>query len=251
MVLVNPYGRAKKSKTYHFLVLVGVAAVMYLFSLLRKISSVGGLNLHYSLTTENSKSGPRAQCPSLMQGPGVPTFKSRNDLGKIMQDEGFHIGVELGVQHGGYAHGMLSTWPNCSEYHLVDLWAHQENYVDYANVDQERQDQIFEGAMNKLAAFKDKIHVCRNYTTVCVDKFDEEYFDFIYVDARHDFKGVWDDLVAYWPKLKVGGIMAGVSLFLQKPFTILFVSDYQVVFFPIWQHDYVTNDDGPLPRQDW
>jgi hypothetical protein len=62
---------------------------------------------------------------------------------------------------------------------------------------------------------------------------------------------VWDDLVAYWPKLKVGGIMAGVSLFLQKPFTILFVSDYQVVFFPIWQHDYVTNDDGPLPRQDW
>jgi len=44
-----------------------------------------------------------------------------------------------------------------------------------------------------------------------------DYFDFIYVDARHDFKGVTLDLELYWPKLKVGGIIAG--------------------------HDYVTNDE--------
>ena len=117
-------------------------------------------------------------------------------------------------------------WTNCTEYHLVDLWGHQENYEDVANVDQASQEKIYQLAMRDLEEYKDKIHVCRNYTSVCVNNYDDEYFDYIYVDARHDFKGVWEDLVAYWPKLKVGGIMAG--------------------------HDYVTNDDGPLAsKQDW
>eukprot|EP00758_Cryptobia_borreli_P017336 Tbor_TRINITY_DN6182_c4_g1::TRINITY_DN6182_c4_g1_i11::g.22020::m.22020 len=35
------------------------------------------------------------------------------------------------------------------------------------------------------------------------------YFDYIYVDARHDYKGVLDDISQWWPKLKKGGIMAG------------------------------------------
>jgi len=46
-----------------------------------------------------------------------------------------------------------------------------------------------------------------------------QHFDFVYVDARHDYKGVYEDMVAYWPKLKKGGIMAG--------------------------HDYVTQFEGP------
>lgn len=150
-------------------------------------------------------------CPSLMNGPGVPTFKTRGDLPKIMQDEGFTRGIELGVQHGTFSYETLSSWTNCTEYHLVDLWGHQENYLDIANVDEKKQDQIYLGAMEKLSAFRDKIHVCRNFTNICVKKYDDEYFNYIYVDARHDFKGVWEDLVAYWPKLKVGGIMAGVG----------------------------------------
>ena len=61
---------------------------------------------------------------------------------------------------------------------------------------------------------------------MCVEEVADGFFDFIYVDARHDFKGVYEDLVAWWPKLRAGGIMAG--------------------------HDYVTQDDGPAKsKQDW
>jgi len=35
-------------------------------------------------------------CLSLMAGVGVPTFKTRADLGNVMQSEGFTVGVELG-----------------------------------------------------------------------------------------------------------------------------------------------------------
>jgi hypothetical protein len=161
-----------------------------------------------------------------MAGAGVPTFKERNDLGNIMQSENFTVGAELGVQNGFYAAEILTRWPSCTEYNLVDLWGHQENYHDFANVDQETQEAIYNDAMARLQPWKDKIKVCRNYTTTCVTTYDDEYFDFIYVDARHDFKGVSMDLAVYWPKLKVGGIMAG--------------------------HDYVTQDDGPEGGgQDW
>ena len=37
----------------------------------------------------------------------------------------------------------------------------------------------------------------------------DEYFDFVYVDARHDRLGVMDDLHAWWPKIADGGMMCG------------------------------------------
>ena len=58
-------------------------------------------------------------CPFTMNGAGVPTFKRRDDLGDIVQQEGFTMGLELGVQHGYFSNAMLSRWPKCVEYHLL------------------------------------------------------------------------------------------------------------------------------------
>lgn len=40
-----------------------------------------------------------------------------------------------------------------------------------------------------------------------LDRFEPEYFDWIYVDGLHDFHGVRVDFEATWPLLKKGGIM--------------------------------------------
>jgi len=39
--------------------------------------------------------------------------------------------------------------------------------------------------------------------------FPDEYFDFVFVDAAHDRESVLADLRAWWPKIKVGGRLAG------------------------------------------
>merc|ERR1712084_130496 len=36
-----------------------------------------------------------------------------------------------------------------------------------------------------------------------------DYFDFIYLDARHDYCAVKDDIEHYYPKLRPGGILSG------------------------------------------
>jgi hypothetical protein len=42
-----------------------------------------------------------------------------------------------------------------------------------------------------------------------VSLFQDNTIDFVYVDARHDFCGVYEDLSLYYPKLKCDGVMAG------------------------------------------
>ena len=75
----------------------------------------------------------------------------------------------------------MSQWTSCKEYHLVDVWAYQENYEDIANVNQDKQNEIYDSAMKNVAQWKEKIHVCRNYTTHCALLYDDDYFDFIYM----------------------------------------------------------------------
>lgn len=214
----NPYKSAPRR--HHRYALLALTIVIMTFA-------AGHVSHSSSSITLLSKFKTKLGCSSLslptdkttlctMGGPGVPTFKERDDLGTILQSEGFTRGLELGVQHGIYAHTILSKWHNCTEYHLVDLWAVQENYEDVANVNQAQQDKNYESTLGRLKAYKDKLHVCRNYTSTCVHNLEDGYFDFIYVDARHDFKGVWEDLQHYWPKLRTGGILAGHDYIAQE-----------------------------------
>lgn len=136
------------------------------------------------------------------------------------------VQLQSALQKGSFAFHTLSNWPSCMKYVLVDLWQQQSNYADVANVDTTEQERIMRQAITTLARFRDKIEICQNYTTVCTTRYPDNFFDYIYVDARHDYKGVSEDLVAWWPKLKDGGVFAG--------------------------HDYVTNDDGPMQSgQNW
>jgi len=154
----------------------------------------------------------------------VPVFQTRFDIGTILESEGLISGVELGVQLGHYAAEILKRWPSCREYVLVDLWAKQDNYFDGANVDNSIQNEILNTAMQSTSPWKDKIKVCRNYTTACALNFPDNQFDWVYVDARHDRQGVTEDLTTWWPKLRNGGLMCG--------------------------HDFVTQFEGPQQQND-
>jgi hypothetical protein len=156
-------------------------------------------------------------------------FKYRDELGTILEKLRFTVGAELGVQQGFFAETTLKQWKSAKTYVLVDLWAHQANYADSANVNNEIQNKNYDMTKRRMAPFMAngmKVLICRNFTHTCVKNYPDQYFDYIYVDARHDFKGVYMDLVDWWPKLKTNGIFAG--------------------------HDYVTQNEGPQQTgQDW
>ena len=127
--------------------------------------------------TSSSASLFLSKCDAIERG--VPTFKTRDQLGDILNAEGHTIGVELGVQRGHYSNTILSKWSSVSEYHLVDVWAPQENYVDGANKNQQGQDVNYDMTMRNVQPWKEKIRVCRDFTSECVNNYPDNYFDFL------------------------------------------------------------------------
>lgn len=63
----------------------------------------------------------------------------RGALGRIAEEAGFRIGVELGVHRGDFAEVILTTWKSVTHYYLVDVWKRQENYADLSNVSEDLQ----------------------------------------------------------------------------------------------------------------
>eukprot|EP00890_Picochlorum_soloecismus_P006229 jgi/Picsp_1/6607/NSC_03950-R1_conserved hypothetical len=136
-------------------------------------------------------------------------LERRDGIGSLLELNGFTSGAELGVQRGIFAETTLGAWPSCRKYILVDIWRSQENYKDVANVANDEQEKIYQEAMNRLKPFKELIDVKRMTTVEASKTVPDESLDYIYVDARHDYCGAFEDMSAWWPKLKPGGILAG------------------------------------------
>lgn len=122
--------------------------------------------------------------------------------------------VELGTRDGKFTRVILSQWKQCALYVQVDAWMHLENYMDRSNADVDVQGERRREAYRYLRQAMNAGHLrrgvqCANLTSVCARRFADGTFDFIYVDARHDRLGVLEDLQAWWPKLRRGGLMAG------------------------------------------
>jgi len=154
---------------------------------------------------------------------GLRPLKKRDDLLDLVMEHGFTTAIEIGVKGGNFAKHMLKHWKSCEKYHLVDLWAHQENYEDASNGSDKKHEYMYNRSQRRLKPWQNVTEYHRMLSTEAAKKFEKESIDFIYIDARHDYCGVKEDIEHYWPILKPGGIMAG--------------------------HDY--NENSEIPDQDW
>lgn len=118
-------------------------------------------------------------------------------------------GVEVGVQHGEHAAHILQHWPGALT--VVDPWRAYGDYTDIANVSQGEQDDIYRGALVRLLPFSltGRCQVWRLTGREASTLFAPRSLDFVYLDARHDYAAVRQDLIDWTPVMKPGGILAG------------------------------------------
>lgn len=117
--------------------------------------------------------------------------------------------VEVGVQAGGYSQHILRHWKG---EHLisVDPWAPAEpDYVDTANVAEWKHDELYEMARENLAPYGSRSSMWRTTSVEAAPRVPERSLDFVYLDARHDYDSVREDLDAWWDRVRPGGIIAG------------------------------------------
>ena len=64
-------------------------------------------------------------------------------------------------------------------------------------------------ARQQVAPHAAKARLLRNSSTAAAQTFLDGSVDFVYLDARHTYDAVREDLQAWWPKIREGGILAG------------------------------------------
>jgi len=120
----------------------------------------------------------------------------RKDIGTLLNNLNLtRFGVEVGVWKGANAEDILSTWKGKKLY-LVDAWRRKFVKCLYAT-------------QKRLKQYENRVEYVKQLSLDAVKMFEDEFFDFIYIDAAHDYKSVNQDIRAWYPKCKSGGLFSG------------------------------------------
>jgi predicted O-methyltransferase YrrM len=92
-----------------------------------------------------------------------------------------------------------------SKLYCIDPWEDYEEYPEYKN----QQSNIYDDFTSNIekSGKKEKIIVNRGYSNTEIPKFQDEFFDIIYIDGNHEPEFVLEDAVLSFRKLKKDGIM--------------------------------------------
>lgn len=97
-----------------------------------------------------------------------------------------------------------------SKYVLIDLWAPLEHYGgEVGSFSASKQSGLYEEAKKALKPWSKKTRFVQGRSDTVVLNYASGFFDFVYIDARHDYCAVKKDIKLWWTKIRPGGILAG------------------------------------------
>ena len=112
------------------------------------------------------------------------------DIG-IMSNHRELTGVEIGC-HRGESALIISSFPFIKKLTCVDL-------LQYPEFEQRLKEKINSNVVNFVQASSIEY----------ADLIENNSVDFVYIDAKHDYDSVKQDLSVWFPKVKIGGFLAG------------------------------------------
>lgn len=110
--------------------------------------------------------------------------------------------LEIGTFYGanlisvGQTYGMHPE----SKLHCIDPWEDYEEYPEYKN----QQPVIYNSFIRNIENYgiSNKTIINRGYSNIELSKFQDEFFDMIYIDGNHEPEYVLEDAVLSFRKLK-------------------------------------------------
>ena len=122
---------------------------------------------------------------------------TREELLQILPKNG--IVAELGVDEGNFSNSIL-TINSPKKLHLIDAWGSKR-------YNQEKRKKV-ESRFHKNIENK-TVELNIGLSTKVVTNFQENYFDWVYIDTSHSYETTIMELELYRKKMKADGIIAG------------------------------------------
>lgn len=114
--------------------------------------------------------------------------------------------VEVGVAKGNFAREFLSQWEGKS-YKMID--PHEAQDVEIYKEDQPNDWQDWKNHCLKICEEDNRAELITAYSPAAADLFKNGSLDSVFIDGNHSYRAVMEDLDAWWPKVRIGGIMSG------------------------------------------
>ena len=67
-----------------------------------------------------------------------------------------------------------------------------------------------EGARHKISIYADRAQLMEMTSEQASERVNDGLIDIVFIDGDHGYEPTFQDMVLWWPKLKRGGVMAGL-----------------------------------------
>jgi hypothetical protein len=144
-------------------------------------------------------------------GQRLDRIPARDELPALLNRRGLAgQGAEIGVKTGKFSDYLLSNWKG-AQLISIDPWLEDapDAYVDHANVEQSKHEEFYEQTKTRLRPYGPRSQIWRLTSVDAAAKVSDHSLDFAYIDARHDYDSVREDLHAWFSKVRPGGILCG------------------------------------------
>lgn len=130
------------------------------------------------------------------------------DTARWLNENGFTGSfAEIGVLHGGFSRIVLSEWKG-SKYYMVDPWETQSKDVYKERNDGVNYESCYNQCLN-LAKEDSRVTMIRKLSVDGAKEIPDKSLDVVFIDGNHAYSNVLEDLDAWIPKLRSGGLLAG------------------------------------------
>lgn len=123
------------------------------------------------------------------------------------------IFVEIGTWKGRSASYMGVEICNSSKnikFYCVDPWTGEAKIgASFFECEEVRNKTLYEHFLQNIEPVKDYINPVRMLSIEGSRKFLDNSISFAFIDASHDYQSVKEDIEAWYPKIAIGGTLAG------------------------------------------
>lgn len=119
-------------------------------------------------------------------------------------------GVEVGVFEGQYSELIASRWQG--RLVGVDPFIHYPDSIYKDGSNRTDLPAIGKATAQKMSAYSNYI-LFPEESLMAVERFMDGKLDFVYLDGNHGLKHIRNDIEAWWPKVKPGGLLCGHDMY--------------------------------------
>jgi hypothetical protein len=141
----------------------------------------------------------------------------REELAEVCNGHGLDTAAFIGVNEAEFESAFMTRWKGSKAY-LIDPY-----YPCYEFEWPRDPDEAL--AREAVAAYGDRCEFLKMESLQAAKTVPNE-LGFVYLDGLHDYQHISDDIAAWWPKVRAGGILAGHDYLWRMPGVVRAVNEF-------------------------